>query len=325
MSLAQQDNGGTGLDGRFWMHFSGYEIWRPACGWDASIIPSRTASGTVYDPMEDHRRRRNTGVPTALDRLLSLARPTVPDEHLILEWVRDFGLFGLLPHEAVTIRLPPLEFHIRQKSEFLQDVFVRHGARWRSRTVEDFANPPAELVRLRPVVCGISDSMEPEETLLPWEDFGHRYFRRRVSSNYFDTDLRLPALLGLPTTSLTESWSKYGEPLEEWVRAAQHFARAVMSGDCIVLDEIASRAGLTIEREGLEFRQRMRFSSLLSALAMIAIQELTGGFRPVVCAAFGCGKTMLTSAYQRRYCSDVCQWRQRKRAQRANASRAADL
>lgn len=106
-------------------------------------------------------------------------------------------------------------------------------------------------------------------------------------------------------------WSQYREPVDFWRSAAAHLGECISGGNAETLNKYLLTNGTIVEQRGKAVRLVPRYTSLLSALAMMAAQDRAGGGRVVHCAA--CGIPFVTSAYQAKYCNLRCQWREVKR------------
>ncbi len=113
-----------------------------------------------------------------------------------------------------------------------------------------------------------------------------------------------------------EFWKQYTESLADWSLYAAGLAVCIDTDDFVLLNkDFLRRTSTVIERRGKDVVLRPTYPSLLSALAMMAAQDLAGGSRILRCAA--CASLFVTSAYQAKYCSLQCQWRNLKARARA--------
>lgn len=80
-----------------------------------------------------------------------------------------------------------------------------------------------------------------------------------------------------------------------------------------LLDGVALHVNL---HSGSNIEERLSYPSLVSCIAKIAVDELRSGFALRFCDS--CGKQFMTDAYQRKYCSDQCNWKEAKRRQRSS-------
>src|SRR5262249_12941422 len=125
-----------------------------------------------------------------------------------------------------------------------------------------------------------------------------------------------------------EFWTQYAEPVGDFLGAASMFRDLVSrlasgEGTGFGKDRAAELARALSALHGLvapvspalapvgdgHLQRRWVGPSLLSAFAMMLVEDLAGSFRVRLCEA--CETPMVSSAYQARYCS----WRCRKRAE----------
>lgn len=137
-----------------------------------------------------------------------------------------------------------------------------------------------------------------------------------------------------PTPGTDEFWNQYVEPTRHFILGAKALRNAVdllqsikplkdrtdedknniFRGMTLLHCLIApAQLALTPTDEG-GFSQHWVTTSLLSSLATMVLQDLTGGRRLLRCET--CGTLYLTDAYQSRYCSDKCRHTAQKRRYR---------
>ncbi len=146
-------------------------------------------------------------------------------------------------------------------------------------------------------------------------------------------------------------WSAYAEPFDYFLQVARWFANAInavgaLEGPPVIeKEELKSKTGKTLRREvrldrsgaidrlnrlssGVtpvvtlnknDYEQSWRSPSMLSCLAMQALQDLLGGERILLCAH--CAHTFRSSHHSVRFCSLRCANRQRKQEQRKRDKR----
>jgi hypothetical protein len=312
MSLSQEKHGGTSAGRADWVRFDRYEI---AGGW---IRPAKKAAFNLYRPAEDHFGKRCTSERPALDWLVDLGAAVNPSHAEILHWCDTFGALGLLHQTCISIDTPAWEWTDSAGRSFVQDRFMACGPGWLCSHLEAAEHPRACAMMLAAV--GAFDGQGREATsvsLEGWDGFCTMFFPAVHPQDRYAHNFGLKALLGLEATGLGAAWSDYYEPVELWLKSARKISNAVRAQDAEALSSLATRSGIRVERDGSKLKQAIASASLLGMLAVIAVQELTGGARPVQCAARGCGRIFLTYAYQAEYCSGPCQWRERKARQRA--------
>jgi hypothetical protein len=145
-----------------------------------------------------------------------------------------------------------------------------------------------------------------------------------------------PAVLDFPRPGTKAFWRAYSEPLDEFLFAAQHLRDAVGDHDhagtgpdepsagsaTTRLNALAEPVGaaLFIDADG-SFSQRWVSPSLLASLAFMVLQEIGRNARPRECP---CGVIFVATRAHRRYCSDRCRERFKKRRQRGRPDREAN-
>ena len=103
------------------------------------------------------------------------------------------------------------------------------------------------------------------------------------------------------------AWAQYSESLDDFAEAVRRLRLGVMHRSSWELDYLLSKSSPTVTNAGIKFT----CPSLLVTLAIIAAEEMTAGYRLRQCAS--CHAIFTTSAYQAKYCSQRCQWRELKR------------
>jgi hypothetical protein len=128
----------------------------------------------------------------------------------------------------------------------------------------------------------------------------------------------------------------YEEPFEEFLQAA---VRVMCTIEALAASpderEDPSAPGMSTERLNESVRhllapvglsvdfdkdgrvtEQWHHPSLLSCLMKLALRDLTTGYRLMKCASPTCPEPLLTDAYQAKYCSMTCHWREAKRRAR---------
>ena len=132
----------------------------------------------------------------------------------------------------------------------------------------------------------------------------------------------------MPTTP--KFWKLYGEPVEDFVAAGLALETSIrmlcsLRGKTRLtqrqqevreqaLDVLNGLAGTTspyaVSDQNGAYRQDLQLTSLIGALAMMALQDLTGGGQDIhICAAKDCGRVFTSKAYQAAYCTERCKKR----------------
>lgn len=258
----------------------------------------------------------------------------------ILGWCRKFGLLGVLPHQAFFIALTPRQKRDEEAAKFwrstifhsfgkpapqqlvTQVLYSRTGApprHWDTteQLVNDDAFPPGVLVKTATGTFGSA----PQEFVA---DFFPELAQAR------DSERRLVLECPLPLSD--EFWRAYAEPMSMFLWQAVSLNRAVTAmrikrykpesnkqfevyrGLDPLIGLLAPVRAVPGFQEGLGLRQGWSSSSLLGALAMMALSDLPEG-EARECAE--CHKPFVSSGRpQSLYCSKKCRWRAQKRSQR---------
>jgi hypothetical protein len=148
-------------------------------------------------------------------------------------------------------------------------------------------------------------------------------------------DYPKPALVEVDDEQVFRAfWEHYAEPVEDFVRTASALRDALeglrhaapvremtpeqignvsrgISALHALIFPVRSAVGVL---EDGTFREQWISPSLLTSLAKMAHEDVTGGRRPLSCAL--CGRTFVSDAYQARYCSPRCRNTAQKREYR---------
>ncbi len=302
-----------------WVVFDQYVI---RGGW---IMPARNAQVRIVDPFTDHQLRRRDRLKTAIDGLLAVGAGGTPRTDAIVAWCNEFGLFGLLHQNCLSLNAPAWPFRNGAETTYIRDEFIVSGSSWRAVTHEDLEErePYAVTFGNAGGFGGRGEELQ-SPVRLSWDTLCDTYFPAIPVSERYAARFCWPSLFGITADEVYQAWSQYAEPVGHWVSACEQFTQAMRHDDLDALNHLAGRVSVRAERVSANgsrakrgISQRLSAPSLLSALGSLATQELAGGVRPMLCQTGGCGKLFLASKYQARYCSEECQWRERKRRQRA--------
>jgi len=259
----------------------------------------------------------------------------------ILDWCRSYGLLGVFPHQVFFIAFEPREKSGVEASDFWARLppDVKNGAAAPSHLVTQLlysrtAAPPGHWERAELLING--DAFPSgvllktfTSTFLPatFEHVAH-FFPELPRST--DSGGRL--IFECPRPLSDDFWYAYAEPVHSflWVALALYRAVAAMRVKKYTLGTdkffqvatgVETFSGLLAPvkpapewQQGRGVRQRWSSSSLIGALAMMALADLPEG--PArVCK--GCRKLFVSSGRPWGiYCSKQCRWRDEKRKQR---------
>ena len=309
----------------------------------------------------------------------SALSPGLEDE--LLTWCSRFGLLGVLPHQVQAVMFPPrwqsVEGH--RRLEAISDVYERGSAGWRQRdellglkaskpavvNVQVDADLLARLRRrprlsrsLRPTVdspgkYGLGFSTG---ALTPLLNGGGVLLRSLHDATLEVADLDDPAVAayfsgrdtddagGWPHHGFEEEafWRAYGEPLPDFLAAAQILVRALdamaaarsemFHGDRQAALEAAWRNlnDLTVDspqagRVDADGTVTLGYAtpSLLASLALMLQKDLGDGATISRCAF--CGTPVVSGIKWTAYCSTTCRWSDQKARQRRRKREALSL
>jgi hypothetical protein len=328
-----------------WVRFSGYVIR------DGAIRPEPGAKLEPYDPWEEFRRIRGDRSGEAPYESLAnlhqslqhdwgssrVARDSYP---AILDWCERYGLLGVLPHRVLSVDLNPW-WHVEgERTSFLQKSYVRMNDRWDWMSDGWVIKPELvheQLARGGPIEQA---AWAPKPKVTIQDFYATRISQEPLPKTWWRFFSDVPAeeaeTYEYPLPLSADFWAQYGEPVEDFVLGASFVGRAFQNLTRVRADAEAAdtrrfdraagmtclnalvsgiRPSVTMDDQDGRFRQEWGCLSLLSSLAMMALQDLTEGRRLLQCEV--CGRLFVTDAYQARYCSDSCRWTAQKRAYRA--------
>ena len=339
---------------------------------DGYIRPAPDARYETFDPWADYeqsRRRSGAQVPP-YGGLLSLVQGLNPeprsgpgpletlspdDAERVTDWCSRHGLLGVLLQRAQMVTLPPRWAALPGLEDVLvpwQEELFRSNRgwvcveRWGGRSQRTSARDTStqdgqargerapnvgQVVSLRQVPRGW-----PEPSVLLQDLQRETWAREPLSgawARFFPDVSRLDAdVYPYPRPGTEDFWRLYGEPVHEFIAAAELLLRAVKQlgpGRAaggrqtreiraavdrlnLLLGPISPAADWSDRRR---LRQEWHAPSLLSHFALMALFDLTEQRVPRNCDT--CGQLFVTSAYQGTYCSDKCRRTTQKRRYRA--------
>ncbi len=342
-----------------WHRFDRYEIREDV------IVPADGAVLEQFDPWAA------TDAERPYESLLRLAQdvrflpPTAGTPHqlddaserLVLEWVHEHGVLGVLPHRAMSVRLAP-----RWATLFSPDpnrlfprvlTHVKTTIGWNSEERSTLPNSPGTYYLVdEPDQFG---ELVPDDAIPPqWATAGvllrrldgfeiHAESFRPYWARYFpsvpDAERETYAY---PLPLSDAFWHLYGEPIGEFIAAATTFKAAIEGlAQMGPIDQISDeQAGKVVEGRGLlhalvqdirsavalsdqgTMRQLWVSTSLLGTLAMMALEDLTGSTGRVRrCST--CARLFVSRSYQASYCSQTCRGTSQKRRYRMRRETSA--
>jgi len=238
----------------------------------------------MYDLWRDRADDRQLRPYEALSEVVRLGRYTVSGrltsdtQSRLLEWCRQFGLLGVLLQRVETVVLAPRTEAVRRgTSEVIQTIYKRSSTGWQLIKMHG-----AELTRDTGVMVQDRDLGH-----VIWEPLGQTWtkFFPAVPETERDT-------YPYPNPSEDEFWEIYGEPVGEFLRAADGLSATLAEiarererssptsfDACIPALERLNRYAAAVRlwvfpnRDG-RLSQFWIAPTLLSSLAMMALQDL---------------------------------------------------
>jgi hypothetical protein len=311
--------------------------------------------GVALEPIMERRLENGVlkdllvweGVPPHLSTLRQLPLYSANLVEEVTDWCQDYGLLGVLPH-----RLERVQFAPTFSKESGGTVSVAHaasyslaGGKWISHNMqvpirrgpsrpgdvvpnERLLHDSKPMVILRDLDSGIGP--QTGSLSLNW----HKFFPPSFMGSEAIRDGKFP----VPDAEIFRD--NYREPLTEFLRYAVAVTSAVESLELVrnrggefdgdaqhlsaeevntalggLLDPIGLRVSLSAS---LQIEESLVFPSLLSSIARLAVQDLHSGYRLRLCES--CHSQFMSVAYQVKYCSETCHWREAKRRQREKKS-----
>ena len=273
------------------------------------------------------------------------------DEEQIVGWCQQFGLLGLLPHQTMLASLTPRLESLQEDPKVLVPTQFHY-----CRTVEGWVtwDQTAAIPRLQnqPKKAGTpipvperSKSFAPVGAMfrpLHEQLYQHKPLSQTWGPFFPDGSGDVAESYPYPAPLTKEFWLTYAEPVYEFVEAARLLLNTMELFEAhkkvagTRSDENAVRLRLALDQfhalietvsptisqplEGAP-RQEWLATSLLGALAMMALLDLTESRRLLTCDT--CGKLFVTKAYQASYCSMTCRNTAQKRRHRARRKKPA--
>jgi hypothetical protein len=299
---------------------------------DELELPEQIASMVSVEPFVKHYWSREEASGLAESLRLSQVQ-----KRAILAWCSQWGLLGILPNETLAARFAARWQRIPDPEEVelndwcaVQLCLSRLNGSWhRSVASTSFVPCPEdavdggvvsfnwcedEITRPYVIVQRVNElgevEIRHESPEVAWGDFFPGIPKdERNTDDYF-----------IPGTA--EFWPAYGEPVHEFFRYAALFRAAInelkalqeapAEGRIPLLSFFQAAGGEVVVRLQRGFIEtRWVYPSLLSLFAQMACQDVQAGLWEHRC--LGCGKPFISGAYQARYCSAPCQWKDNRR------------
>lgn len=332
----------------YWWRFNQYEIV------SGVIRPTRDARLEEYDPWKQYLKTRTRGGETLpayaefVNLRNSLSRGIPEAEAAVLDWCSRYGLPGMLPHQIRSITLAPRWRSASEDGEIIvpsQRHYVRTHHGWAGRDadvrptkVEYSFNRP-ELKGL-PVPRDVAPDAWEQTCVLRQPLRSPEHIRESLRETWWEYFPAVPQdeaeTYDYPIPLSEDFWRLYAEPYGEFLHGVQYLGEALWSlrhhqpvdvsavedarivkRGVFLLETLLAPATVTaVPMADGTFAQAWICGSLLSAFALMALQDLTESRRVRDCAAEPCGRLFVSQHPAALYCSDACRWKMQKRASR---------
>lgn len=265
------------------------------------------------------------------------------DIQAVLDWCGEWGLLGVLPHDAVSIsvRGNPAESPFSDGRAAASSQYQRINGRWSH------------------AVSYGSENVKTEALMSVYSNYGGADVERATLSDavwpfFPDVPLCEADTYCYPEPLSEQFWLQYGEPLPNFLQSAitlalaikqmspeylqENFRRSRLPGNepgswregtwiesptylqydewHSLADRLLAPIGQSVEYSdaGPDLRLIWNMPSLLSAFGQMAVHDAIAGVRVGRCPC--CLRSYTTAAYQAIYCSQRCAWNHRKRKAR---------
>jgi hypothetical protein len=363
-----------------WWRFSQYEIA------DGMIRPARNANLEAYNPWQAWRdvvaksgtnKRNELCVSSLVNVVQTLGYHSInPQDHadpknlsrdqeeVLLQWVSENGLLGLLPHRVEYVRLAARWrmgdlIALNEETGASHPVPVTQPAhQWYARGPRDW-KPGWSSAKLAPSVKihyayrkDLDGKLTADDELRESSRGGLVHIRNLVAvephlrvrfeslsktwARYFNLDASdSPEHYPYPQPLTEDFWRLYQEPVDEFLNAAALLAEAVerlaeeqgRRADVLWLSKSEANQlnalAAPVQPEIIvtndhKLEMTWAFPSLLSALAMITIQQLTENEGQFVRLCERCRLPFVTGDDRAAYCGAKCRQTMQKRKRRAS-------
>lgn len=301
-----------------------------------TLLALLTSLGAFYDEAAGNWKLEK-GVGNDVPRL------TKRDEDAIIEWCSRFGLLGILPQIVTTIEIPQKRMEregkrrsARQRGSIVPMKLVRVDGAWnlsiefqhRRRRgprfwLDRFVSVDGWRAAMMSRAALIPDYAKP---LIEGEMGSPRVFEsvplRAMCGHFFPEFFYEADNFQCPSPQSPEFWRIYEEPINLFLSYAMLFANAVepffvsrTNRNINLLRWLISPTGISLSFDAeFKYVEQRICPSLLCSFTQMALQDVSAGMRLLHCDC--CRALYVTSAYQARYCSQRCAWKQRKRNSR---------
>lgn len=334
-----------------WWRFERYELR------DGLICPAPGAKLEQYSPWDGFNMASPSRSEEPYQRFLGLiddlkfepeangsVRPTADSEARLLAWCSEFGLLGVLVHEAIHVSLAPRW----RPSNFIKGArgelalspdartFSRVGGGWQPYGVQFKSEPFNVVVDDAALLDVLVDPLDAGDTPSPHVILQNiengLVFKERLNERWSEFFPGVPngeeETFDYPTPLTVEFWRSYAEPLKDFLRAGIALKRAIVSAmpphieggetDSLLSPLLSPIAPTVVPDDNGAPQMVWLCKTLLSSLAMMASIELTSGVkfdRCLVCQRFFTSKSLRGA-----YCSARCRQTAQKRAYRLRQS-----
>jgi hypothetical protein len=281
-------------------------------------------------------------------RLIGPAAPELLEPeavHQLLAWCAAHGLLGVLPQRALLLTLAPRfqragrvqGIGSGEQLRLVQQEFIRTSTEWIVNERKGIPIPVRSKADLRTMIGKtVPPDFEPtwnRPRVVLHDLAGNGLVEEPLTTTWarFFPSLSGPAERVLwPVPLSPEFWHLYAEPFEDFLWAMITF-RTVLHDladtgrRTKAVRRAAGRAGLhgllasvspvLMQSQERQWAQRWVSMSLLGSFAMMALLDLTEGWRLRECPM--CRRPFVSDAWQARYCCVRCRLRAQKRAHRA--------
>jgi hypothetical protein len=308
-----------GGQGRWWK-FDRYELK------DGHVLGAAGAVLKEYDPWELYERsrtRKSTQPPYAA--LLGLARkiqevrePEEPEDNgeawesralknelanAVLEFCQQYGLLGILPHQALQVSIPTRFLYSLGSGEVFSALYLRGSGGW------DSIVPPNSLYGWDYRRWGL------DSTVFLRRGPGGPLYADKLTGYWsrFFPSVRNPEFYPFPRPLSEGFWEIYAEPVDLFLKAV------LWMGDCgnkerypnqLYLNDLMGAVGVGVDDKG---RFMWLSPSLLAYFALMFVVDMNGKRVPHDCP--GCGRIFIGDP-RALYCDEACSWRVQKGRQR---------
>ena len=341
-----------------WVRFDGYEIR------DGLIRPRSRSEMFKYDPWALYRELLEAGEGSAPYVPLIAAvddievgedgKPTRPlkprEEDAILAWCRQYGLLGVLPHEALSVTLAARWDYVARAAGHpegvgddphqmaLQVRYLREGGVWKDvitcnvNPKESIRSPPRgsppELIPAGRVAFDTPKvvSVKMGQSILSVDDLGANWARHFPAVPPEEANTYL-----YPCPGSASFWKLYAEPVEEFVGAVVRLKSAMgtvgargkgETSPTAAFAPLVGPVGMAVEASADSVLDtRWIYPTLLASLSGMVARDLSAKRRLRKCEAPPCANRYVSTAWQSKYCSTTCGKRMEMRAYRKAAAR----